>query len=304
MIPPLSTERRRSFSANSVTSTRSHFFKRMFKLLTGRNNNDLAGEAPQRSPGVSLDETRSLSALGSTSSMDPLSTHKESLGRQAKVFHKVVPDSGDAESGDFTSGTHATSQANVLKTNLESIQRDLEHVAEHQQLRIMEMSTEMSSKIILNPNPTGLSPAPSIKHRSKSVSSVLSVESTPKLSTSSSHFSTPESTSLRSAMSLPSLDSRTEHEYLLLLEEQGRSPLPIRNGLFRPQTASLSPTPRIHLSKKMLEDSEKSVLAVHLGDGYPDASALMVDSQSGRLLLPSEAKTLGLGRGGCDETNV
>ncbi|KAJ3077146.1 hypothetical protein HDU98_007531 [Podochytrium sp. JEL0797] len=269
----------------------------MFKLLTGRNN-DLAGEAPQRSPGVSPDE---ISALGSTSSMDPLSTHKESLGRPAKV----APESGDAEEGgDFTSGTHATSQANLLKTNLESIQRDLEHVAEHQQLRIMEMSTEMSSKIILNPNPTGLSPAPSIKHRSKSVSSVFSVESTPKLSTSSSHFSTPESTSLRSAMSLPSLDSRTEHEYLLLLEEQGRSPLPIRNGLFRPQTASLSPTPRIHLSKKMLEDSEKSVLAVHLGDGYPDASALLVDSQSGRLLLPSEAKTLGLGRGGCDDTNV
>ncbi|KAJ3077147.1 hypothetical protein HDU98_007532 [Podochytrium sp. JEL0797] len=45
----------------------------------------------------------------------------------------------------------------------------------------------------------------------------------------------------------------------------------------------------IRFSKQMMEETQKSVLSMQLGDGYPDTSALVVDGQ-GRLLLPSERR--------------
>ncbi|ORY36875.1 hypothetical protein BCR33DRAFT_770074 [Rhizoclosmatium globosum] len=120
----------------------------------------------------------------------------------------------------------------------------------------------------------------------------------------------------QSLNSFQTADTKIEQEYYALLEEQGRGnpqPLMKSSGLgisvasalspatissnpsieYRPPVISsaMSPVPPLGVSKKLLEEAEKSVLAVQLGDGYPDVSSLLV-GEGGRLLLPSERKKL------------
>ncbi|KAJ3078825.1 hypothetical protein HDU99_000362 [Rhizoclosmatium hyalinum] len=180
-----------------------------------------------------------------------------------------------------------------LKSNLLAVQKDLDEIAVLQQLRITQIasvgvgvagsSSGSSSGVVVGGGVAGGGP-PQI--------------ATPPLSP------------------LITADTKIEQEYYALLEEQGRGnpqPLMKSSGLgisvasalspatissnpsieYRPPVISsaMSPVPPLGVSKKLLEEAEKSVLAVQLGDGYPDVSSLLV-GEGGRLLLPSERKKL------------
>ncbi|KAJ3024843.1 UNVERIFIED_CONTAM: hypothetical protein HDU68_007741 [Siphonaria sp. JEL0065] len=208
-----------------------------------------------------------------------------------------------------------------LRSNLRNINKDLEDIARMQQHHISQLaapgSTSTSSPL--------LTP---LKLRSRSLRSIASSEEREKEKSSRntvSSFDGPEgidantpigseSRSLKSARSFQSVDSRTEQEYLMLLEEQGRNPLPLKSSLeipsesthhslsssmesptFRPQSSATQNASSVQfqlgVSKKLLEETERAVLCLDLGEGYPNTTSLML-GEGGRLLLPSERKKL------------
>ncbi|KAJ3097607.1 hypothetical protein HK100_005304 [Physocladia obscura] len=104
--------------------------------------------------------------------------------------------------------------------------------------------------------------------------------------------------SLRSARSMQSLNTpNADLEYSLLLSQH--HPILPSARLTTGDSISISTAPNstlynqnvLAISRKVVEDAEKSALAVNLGDGYPDMSSLVV-GEGGRLLLPSEIKKL------------
>ncbi|KAI9345698.1 hypothetical protein BDR26DRAFT_856474 [Obelidium mucronatum] len=224
----------------------------------------------------------------------------------------------------------AESRFSSLQSDLRNIQRDLEGIALEQHRHNASLHTPALQQQQQQQQPA--TPPLSPKLHPKSIRSMQSTDASPRMKggsrkTHSSLDITPDTTdqstissetkSLKSTRSLQSVDSRTEHEYLMLLEEQGRNVLPIRSGLGitsneslyspassldrlhsnRPQSSahsSSSISNQIHVSQKLLEETEKAILRLdldELGEGYPDTSSLMLN-EGGRLLLPSERKKL------------
>ncbi|KAJ3019799.1 UNVERIFIED_CONTAM: hypothetical protein HDU68_010499 [Siphonaria sp. JEL0065] len=213
-----------------------------------------------------------------------------------------------------------------LHSNLRNINKDLEDIARMQQHHISQLSVPGST----TPTPPISPLLTPLKLRSRSLRSIASSEKEREKEKGSrktvSSFDSPEgidvntptgseSRSLKSVRSFQSVDSRTEQEYLMLLEEQGRNPLPLKSSLeisnesthhslsssmesptFRPQSSATQNTSssvqfQLGISKKLLEETERAVLCLDLGEGYPDTSSLML-GEGGRLLLPSERKKL------------
>ncbi|KAJ3338567.1 hypothetical protein HDU83_008030 [Entophlyctis luteolus] len=243
-----------------------------------------------------------------------------------------------------------------LRVNLRAIERDLEDIAAAQQLRLATMSLSTSaaasssalrsapplSTNIFEPQQRSEATVfiPPMGARRDTRRSVMSVASDtaaagsalaaekPISALQQQPAQTPKSEasrSLRSAtLSVRSVSSRAELEYVALMEQQGQNAAPLAAphsampsssasacatvnpvtmtsiSFSRAATTSIlehtmSPTPLLALSRKVVEDAEKSVLAMELGEGYPDTRALML-GDGGRLLLPSEIKKLSQGR--------
>ncbi|KAJ3112024.1 hypothetical protein HK100_002472 [Physocladia obscura] len=104
--------------------------------------------------------------------------------------------------------------------------------------------------------------------------------------------------SLRSTRSIQSLNTpNADLEYSLLLSQHHPILPSTRTITGDSISISTAPNSTLHnqnllaISRKVVEDAEKSALTVNLGDGYPDMSSLVV-GEGGRLLLPSEIKKL------------
>ncbi|KAJ3098609.1 hypothetical protein HK100_005070 [Physocladia obscura] len=216
-----------------------------------------------------------------------------------------------------------------LRANLRSIQRDFENIAETQRLRLNEnrevtfpiptISAETSNNAptannsINNSNNNnainaniglglGLRTGGGRKSLvTTSTESPLNHHHSQSQHHLKNHASFPNAhgtQSLRSVRSIHSLNTpNADLEYSFLLSQH--HPILPSTRLTTGDSISILTAPNstlynqnlLVISRKVVEDAEKSALAVNLGDGYPDMSSLVV-GESGRLLLPSEIKKL------------